>query len=94
MAGRRFTDKEKKFRAMLREGICKARLSRWFSDAGLSESEKDIMFRIFLKQQSREQVALDTFTCKGTVSRKVTSGINKLMDYFDFTNSSTDSKLE
>ena len=95
MTGRKFSEKEKKFRAMLREGICKARLARWFTDAGLSESEKDVMFRVFLKQQTREQIAMDMFACKGTISRKVTSGINKLMDYFDYANIlPADSKLE
>ena len=82
MAGRRFSQKEKEFRSSLRSKVCKDRLARWFIDAGLSDSEKDILFRYFLKRQSREQIASDMFSCQGTISRKITSGINKLMDYF------------
>jgi DNA-directed RNA polymerase specialized sigma subunit len=84
MTGRKFTEREKQFRAKLRDGVCKARLARWFVDAGLSDSEKDVLYRAFLKGQSREQIASDVYTCKATVSRKITAGINKLMDYFEF----------
>lgn len=84
MSGRKFSEREKKFRARLRDGVCKARLARWFVDAGLSDAEKDMLYRAFQKGQSREQIASDVYICKATVSRKITSGINKLMDYFEF----------
>lgn len=86
MTGRKFTDKEKKFRARLRSGVCKARLARWFVGAGLNDSEKDVLYRVFLQGQSREQIAMDTYACKTTVSRKVSQGIAKLMDYFEYSN--------
>lgn len=84
MAGRKFSEQEKKFRAMLRNGICQARLARWFVDAGLNEAEKDVLYRVFIKGQSREAIAMDIYSSKSTVSRKVTQGINKLMDYFEY----------
>lgn len=84
MGGRRFTEKEKQFRKRLRAGVCKARLARWFTDAGLSDSEKDVLYRYFLKKQSREQIAMDMYACRGTISRKITTGVNKLLDYFDY----------
>lgn len=84
MSGRKFTEKEKEFRALLRHGVCKDRLMRWFFDAGLNDTEQDIMYRTYLRKQTREAIAMDTYTCRATVSRILTRAINKLMDYFEY----------
>lgn len=84
MSGRKFSQSEKDFRAMLRNGVCKDRLVRWFVDAGLNEMEQDVMYRTFLKKQTQEAIAMDTYTCRATISRILTRAINKLMDYFEY----------
>ena len=86
MTGRRFTLEEKKFRALLRSGICKPRLARWFQDAGLTDVEKDILFRAYLRGSSREAIARETYSHVSTICSKATKAINKLYDYFRFSN--------
>lgn len=84
MTGKKFTEERKQFRALLRNGICKPRLMRWFTDAGLTEAEKDILLRQYLKGQSREEIARDTYHHISTICIKANKAINKLFDYFQF----------
>lgn len=89
MSGRKLTQEEKEFRVKLKTKVCKDRLNRWFIDAGLNDSEKDILYRMFMKKQSREAIAMDTYTCKATVSRIATAALNKLMDYVKYSQETT-----
>lgn len=84
MSGRKFSKEEKKFRALLRDGICKPRLARWFVEAGLTSIEQDILYRAYLKGQSREAIARETYHHESTICTRATKAINKLYDYFKY----------
>lgn len=86
MAGKKFSEKEKLFRHFLRNKICKPRLDRWAAEAGLTDKERTFLLRQFLRGDSRFKIGTDYYTCEVTVSRHISKGIRKIIDYLESEN--------
>ena len=83
MSGKRFSEKERNFRRYLRNKVCKPRLDRWAAEAGLTDRERTFLLRQFLNGDSRFSIGVDYYSCEVTVSRHITKGVRKIMDYLE-----------